>query len=74
MSLVFYVYRILIHIFQNNPLYDSSRCTAFTCDITKDDTAATVPAGSVDIATLIFVLSAIHPEKMVLAVKNVAKV
>jgi len=62
-----------VEFVKQNPLYDDSRCCAFTCDITSEDTTKNVPAGSVDIATLIFVLSAIHPDKMVEAVKNVAK-
>ncbi|XP_005110335.1 tRNA N(3)-methylcytidine methyltransferase METTL6 [Aplysia californica] len=58
---------------KSNPLYNSDRCTAFPCDITQDDITATVPPACVDITTLIFVLSAIHPEKMVQAIENVAK-
>lgn len=33
-----------------------------------------VPAGSVDVASLIFVLSAIHPERFVGVLKNIAEV
>ena len=55
-------------------MYDESRCFAFTCDITSEDATSNVPACSIDIATLIFVLSAIHPDKMVEAVKNISKV
>ena len=59
---------------QAHPLYDSSRVTAFPCDITQQEVTSSVPAGSVDVATLIFVLSAIHPDNMVGAVRNVAQV
>jgi len=42
------------------------------CDLTKDPLEANVPAGEVDIVTMIFVLSAIPPEAMVRALRNVA--
>uniref|UniRef100_A0A0B7B4E4 tRNA N(3)-methylcytidine methyltransferase n=1 Tax=Arion vulgaris TaxID=1028688 RepID=A0A0B7B4E4_9EUPU len=58
---------------KSHPSYDADRCTAFHCDITKDLLTDSVPEASVDIATLIFVLSAIHPDKMVQAVRNIAK-
>lgn len=35
---------------------------AFTCDITKEDVFKEIPPQSLDIITMIFVLSAIHPE------------
>ncbi|KAJ3374686.1 Methyltransferase-like protein 6 [Allomyces arbusculus] len=59
---------------QNHDLFDPSRCTAFVADLTKDDLTATVPAGTVDLLSAIFVLSAIPPEKMDHAVKNIAQV
>lgn len=46
----------------------------FQCDLTKDDLLENVPADSVDIVTLIFVLSAIHPDKMHLVLRNIYKV
>ncbi|XP_059149834.1 tRNA N(3)-methylcytidine methyltransferase METTL6-like [Physella acuta] len=62
-----------VEFVKSHPAYDICGCTAFQCDITKDDITKSVPESSVHIATLIFVLSAIHPEKMVEAVHNVAK-
>lgn len=59
---------------QQNPLYCPERCCAFQCDLTKDHLTENVPEGSVDVVTLIFVLSAIHPDKMKLAVENIGKV
>ncbi|KOB66186.1 Uncharacterized protein OBRU01_21493 [Operophtera brumata] len=44
-----------------NKLYDESRMKAFCADLTSDDLFENVAEGSVDMASLIFVLSAIHP-------------
>uniref|UniRef100_A0A8C7ZJJ2 tRNA N(3)-cytidine methyltransferase n=1 Tax=Oryzias sinensis TaxID=183150 RepID=A0A8C7ZJJ2_9TELE len=63
-----------VEFVKQNPLYCSERCCAFQCDLTKDDLTGNVPEGSVDVVTLIFVLSAVHPEKMKLALKNINKV
>ncbi|XP_051871850.1 tRNA N(3)-methylcytidine methyltransferase METTL6 isoform X3 [Pristis pectinata] len=57
-----------------NRLYNSERCKAFQCDLTKDDLLENVPPDSVDVVMLIFVLSAIHPEKMQLALENIYKI
>ncbi|XP_027727952.1 methyltransferase-like protein 6 isoform X2 [Vombatus ursinus] len=59
---------------KQNPLYDAERCKAFHCDLTQDDLLEHVPAASVDVVTLIFVLSAVHPDKMHLVLQNVYKV
>ncbi|OQV14648.1 Methyltransferase-like protein 6 [Hypsibius exemplaris] len=64
-----------ISIIQADPNYrkHSDRCQCFVADITKDDLTSNIPE-TLDIVTLIFVLSAIHPEKMVAAVRNLRKV
>ncbi|XP_004603991.2 tRNA N(3)-methylcytidine methyltransferase METTL6 isoform X1 [Sorex araneus] len=59
---------------KQNPLYSAERCRAFHCDLTKDDLLEHVPPDSVDVVTLIFVLSAVHPEKMPLVLQNIHKV
>ncbi|XP_048366617.1 tRNA N(3)-methylcytidine methyltransferase METTL6 [Sphaerodactylus townsendi] len=59
---------------KQNPLYNIQRCKVFQCDLTKDDILENVPPESVDVAMLIFVLSAIHPEKMHLVLSNIYKV
>lgn len=46
----------------------------FQCDLTKDDLLENIPPDSVDVVTLIFVLSAIHPDKMHLVLRNIYKV
>lgn len=59
---------------QQNALYCTERCLAFQCDLTKDDLQATIQVETVDVATLIFVLSAIHPDKMQKALEQMYKV
>ncbi|XP_058146780.1 tRNA N(3)-cytidine methyltransferase METTL6 isoform X1 [Dasypus novemcinctus] len=59
---------------KQNPLYNPERCVVFQCDLTKDDLLEHVPAESVDVVMLIFVLSAVHPDKMHLVLQNVCKV
>uniref|UniRef100_A0A4W2HTG5 Methyltransferase 6, tRNA N3-cytidine n=1 Tax=Bos indicus x Bos taurus TaxID=30522 RepID=A0A4W2HTG5_BOBOX len=59
---------------EQNPLYDTERCKVFQCDLTKDDLLEHVPPESVDVVTLIFVLSAVHPDKMHLVLQNIYKV
>ncbi|XP_021099778.1 methyltransferase-like protein 6 isoform X5 [Heterocephalus glaber] len=59
---------------EQNPLYNLERCKVFQCDLTKDDLLDHVPRESVDIVMLIFVLSAVHPDKMHLVLQNIYKV
>ncbi|XP_060705922.1 tRNA N(3)-methylcytidine methyltransferase METTL6-like isoform X3 [Hemiscyllium ocellatum] len=59
---------------EQNHLYHTERCKAFRCDLTKDSLLENIPADSVDVVTLIFVLSAIHPDKMQLALENIYKI
>ncbi|XP_052794446.1 tRNA N(3)-methylcytidine methyltransferase METTL6-like [Mya arenaria] len=66
--------RRAVEFVKENAKYDSSRCLAFHCDVTEDNIGEYVLDSSVDVATMIFVLSAIHPDKMLAALKNVAKV
>jgi methyltransferase-like protein 6 len=48
--------------FQRHANFDERRCSAFVCDLTSE--RPPVPLESVDLCTLIFVLSAIHPDKL----------
>ncbi|XP_078703704.1 tRNA N(3)-cytidine methyltransferase METTL6-like [Branchiostoma floridae x Branchiostoma belcheri] len=63
-----------VQFVKDNPQYNPDRCNAFQCDLTKDDLRASVPADSVDMATLIFVLSALHPDTMPTALENIHRV
>lgn len=48
---------------KSNKLYDANRMKAFCADLTTDDLFENLEEGSVDLASLIFVLSAVTPEK-----------
>ncbi|XP_062848161.1 tRNA N(3)-methylcytidine methyltransferase METTL6 [Trichomycterus rosablanca] len=63
-----------VEFVKENSLYCPERSLAFQCDLTKDDLRATISEESLDVATLIFVLSAIHPDKMQQALENIYKV
>ncbi|KAJ1921635.1 hypothetical protein IWQ60_006701 [Tieghemiomyces parasiticus] len=69
-----------VDLVKANPLYTTDRCRAFVCDLTQDDLPglvcqADLEAGSatatVDIISMIFVLSAVPPEKMAAALRNI---
>ena len=55
-----------------DPRYDPIRCHAFICDITQDSLSQSVE--NVDLVSALFVLSALPPFKMPLALSNVASV
>jgi len=46
----------------------------FQCDLTQDDLSDHIPADTLDIVLLFFVLSAISPDKMTSVVTNIYKV
>ncbi|KAJ1508357.1 Methyltransferase-like protein 6 [Coelomomyces lativittatus] len=62
-----------ISIVKENPLYSTNRCSAFIADLTDNDSFNTMPLEPLDFVSMIFVLSAIPPEKMQNAINNVAK-
>ncbi|XP_006840080.1 PREDICTED: methyltransferase-like protein 6 isoform X2 [Chrysochloris asiatica] len=59
---------------EQNPSYNTERCKVFQCDLTKDDLLEHVPSESVDVVMLIFVLSAVHPDRMHLVLQNAYQV
>lgn len=65
-----------IDLLKSNAEYDTKRCHGFVCDITKPNyLKECLPQNTeIDAITLIFVLSAIHPDKMRTAVENIAQV
>ncbi len=54
-----------IEILKQNSEHDESKCKAFVCDITKidEDESFPVEENQLDLIVMIFVLSAIKPEK-----------
>ncbi|XP_057799719.1 uncharacterized protein LOC131015361 [Salvia miltiorrhiza] len=54
--------------------FTEAKVNAFVCDLTVNDLCAHVAPSSVDIVTMIFVLSAVSPEKMPLVMQNIRKV
>ncbi|CAO3593211.1 unnamed protein product [Absidia cylindrospora] len=63
-----------VEMVKGNEQYDENRCHAFVCDITVDPLTENVPGNSLDLVSAIFVLSAIPPEKLHLAIQNIFKV
>nr|XP_049698257.1 tRNA N(3)-methylcytidine methyltransferase METTL6 [Helicoverpa armigera] len=51
-----------VEFVKGNKLFDESRMKAFCADLTTDDLFENMEEGCVDLASLIFVLSAIHPD------------
>ncbi|VFQ97737.1 unnamed protein product [Cuscuta campestris] len=54
--------------------FEETRVNAFVCDLTADDLCQHISPSSVDIVTMIFVLSAVTPEKMSVVIQNIGKV
>lgn len=54
--------------------YRDDQINAFVCDLTRHDLSEWIPSSSVDIVTMIFVLSAVTPEKMPSVLQNIRKV
>ncbi|BDA43460.1 probable tRNA N(3)-methylcytidine methyltransferase METTL6 at N-terminal half [Coccomyxa sp. Obi] len=62
-----------VEILRSHPLHHAGRVHAFVADLTADDLTSNVPEASVDFCTLIFVLSAIDPNKMAKVLQNIGK-
>lgn len=59
-----------VQFVKDNASYDPSKINAFQCDLTKDDLKLHIPDCNVDVVTMLFVLSAIHPDKMAAALQS----
>ncbi|KAM7427466.1 Methyltransferase-like protein 2-A [Porites harrisoni] len=53
-----------INLVKEHPDFSTERCHAFVYDVTDSTFVFPFPDGSLDIVILIFVLSAVHPDKM----------
>lgn len=63
-----------VEFVKENKLYDPDVCDAFVFDATSEDLTSIITPNTVNITTMIFVLSAIHPCKMKFVLDNVFKV
>ncbi|KAL8587032.1 hypothetical protein ACOMHN_023422 [Nucella lapillus] len=61
-----------VQLVKNHRDYDAKRCHGFVWDITDEDAKLPFPPESLDVVIMIFVLSAVHPDKMQLAVNRLA--
>jgi methyltransferase-like protein 6 len=61
-----------IEILRKKSEFDSSRCTAFVSDITRDSLSSKTGVETMDLSMMIFVLSAIAPAKMLDSLRNIA--
>eukprot|EP00105_Crassostrea_gigas_P008385 XP_011422929.1 PREDICTED: methyltransferase-like protein 2-A [Crassostrea gigas] len=62
-----------VQLVKEHPDYNPDTCHAFVCDVTDDKVEIPVPNQSLDIIILIFVLSAISPEKMQYVLNRLAQ-
>ncbi|XP_049859440.1 tRNA N(3)-methylcytidine methyltransferase METTL6 [Schistocerca gregaria] len=62
-----------IEYVKSHSLYDETRIKAFQVDITTDEIFHFLQCGSVDIVTLVFVLSAVHPDKFLQTLRTLFK-
>ena len=60
-----------VEMVRSDDKFDPERMRVFQADITTQDVLGEIEACSVDIATLVFVLSAIHPQKFIEVLRNV---
>eukprot|EP00775_Hariotina_reticulata_P012672 gene12672-12799_t len=64
-----------VQLVQSHPQYtNSGRVKAFVADITADPLLGQLPGPVIDYCSMVFVLSAVAPEKMPQAIQNVAAV
>lgn len=63
---LFWLFYLFCFFWQSNPEYDPSRCHAFVHDMSDASAEYPIPDHSLDVIVLIFVLSALHPQKWVL--------
>uniref|UniRef100_A0A8D2AU32 tRNA N(3)-cytidine methyltransferase n=1 Tax=Sciurus vulgaris TaxID=55149 RepID=A0A8D2AU32_SCIVU len=64
---------IAVELVQTNAEYDPSRCFAFVHNLCDEDQNYPVPRDSVDVIILIFVLSAVLPDKMQKAINRLSR-
>ncbi|KAJ9692023.1 hypothetical protein PVL29_011222 [Vitis rotundifolia] len=65
---------LAIELVKSNVDFRGDRVNAFVCDVANDDLSDKIKPSSVDVITLIFMLSAVSPNKMPLILQNLKKV
>ncbi|XP_020099341.1 uncharacterized methyltransferase C3H7.11-like isoform X2 [Ananas comosus] len=63
-----------VELLKEQGTFKSDRMNAFVCDVTVDDLCNKIEPASVDIVTMIFMLSAVPPVKMPLVLQNIINV
>ncbi|KAF8401029.1 hypothetical protein HHK36_014332 [Tetracentron sinense] len=63
-----------IRLVKSHRVFREDRVNAFVCDVTNGDLCEKIVPSSVDVVTLIFMLSAVSPKKMPLILQNIRKV
>ncbi|KAF5956960.1 hypothetical protein HYC85_004185 [Camellia sinensis] len=61
-------------ILESHVDFNVDQVNAFVCDVANDDLCDKMMPSSIDVVTLIFMLSAVCPKKMPLILKNIKKV
>ncbi|XP_066554689.1 tRNA N(3)-cytidine methyltransferase METTL2 isoform X2 [Amia ocellicauda] len=62
-----------VELVKSNEEYEPKRCFAFVHDLCNESAVFPVPDESLDIIVLIFVLSAVHPDKMQKSISRLSK-
>ncbi|KAI4822831.1 hypothetical protein KUCAC02_008356 [Chaenocephalus aceratus] len=62
-----------VELVKSNPEYDPERCFAFVHDLSDVEANCPVPDGTLDVIVLIFVFSALHPDKMQASISRLAR-
>ncbi|XP_033827528.1 tRNA N(3)-methylcytidine methyltransferase METTL2 [Periophthalmus magnuspinnatus] len=62
-----------VDLVKSNAEYDPGRCFAFVHDLSDVDAPYPIPDGTLDVLVLIFVLSALHPNKMQASIRRLAR-
>ena len=63
-----------VDILKANKYFNSNLCNAFVCDIAYEEIPSFFPVGSANFGFLIFVLSAITPERFEIVVEKIYQV
>lgn len=63
-----------VELVKAHPAYDANRLSAFTADLTRDLLEKHVPRGGIEFCTVVFVLSAIAPDKFAAVIRNIGSV